>query len=295
MFWKQNHIVRHVLFLMLLLGTVSGCAVRFAYNQLDWAIPWYLSGYMALSGDQKDRFQARLNEYLYWHRIEQLPLYVAFLRKVSIQAEDGLDLAEIADAQLQAETFANTLVVAMVPHVVALFSSATERQVELLFSKFDEDNQRFRRENIDVPDALQRKKAADDAMDYVERWVGTLNDKQENKVLQWGKQYQPMGAELLDARLAWQQAFRDILVLRLDQPVAFEQQLGALLQNSQFGRSAALNAKFAHNREASISLYQALDASLTPAQRKRLLKTLRNYAEDFEILSKETRKENASA
>lgn len=279
--------IRWGLMIVLLCGGVSACAVRFVYNQLDWAIPWYLKDYMALNGDQKNRFQQRLDDYLYWHRVEQLPLYADFLRKVADEARDGLDRNEISVVQKQTEEFADVLVTRMIPQVVALFASASDKQLRQLFERFEADNERFRRDNIDISERAQRKQAVNDARDYVERWIGGLSDKQERILRHWGLTYQPMGNDLLEARLAWQQAFRDILALRRRQPQQYEEQLTALLKNRQFGRSAAFNRKIEHNGDALISLYQTLDESLSADQRQRLIKSLHGYAEDFTALARQ--------
>lgn len=289
---KRQTWLRGGLVFLLLVGLVSGCAIRLAYNQLDWVIPWYLKDYMALSGDQKDRFQTRLEDYLYWHRVDQLPQYAAFLHDVATQAENGLDRNEIAVIQVRTETFANSLITQMTPHVVALFASATEPQLQQLFARFDKDNAAFREQYIDISERAKRKQAANEARSYVQRWIGSLSDRQDQIVRDWSSSYEPMGEEMLAARKVWQQRFRDILTMRNAQPVAFEQQLTALLNDRNFGRSTQFDSKFAHNSEALIGLYQTLDASLSADQRKHLIKQLNSYADDFVALSKEAVKKN---
>lgn len=283
---------RRLLVVFLVLVGVTGCAVRLAYNQLDWVIPWYLKDYMALEGAQKDRFQQRVDDYLYWHRVDQLPRYATFLNQIAVQAKDGLDRNEIAVIQTQTEGFANTLISEMTPHLIALFASATDGQIHQLFKRFAKDADDFREENIDISERAKRKQAADEARRYVERWVGGLTDKQDDVIRQWSLDYLPMGEEMLAARLAWQQRFKEILALRQHQPQAFEQQLSALLRDSQYGRSAEFDRKLAHNSESLITLYQALDASLSAAQRKHLIHQLNRYAEDFVVLSKQAVKKN---
>lgn len=280
------------LLLVCLLTAMTGCAVRLVYNQLDWAIPWYLKDYMALEGEQKDRFQQRIDDYLYWHRVDQLPQYAAFLRQIAIQARNGLDHDEIAVIQARTETFANTLVKEMTPHIIALFATADDHQLRQLYKRFARDNQEYREENIDISERAKRKKAADDARRYVERWVGGLTDEQDDIIRQWSRDYFPMGEEILAARMAWQQRLKEILALRQHQPAEFERQLTALLDDRSFGRTAEFNRKFAHNSEMLITLYQTLDATLSPSQRKRLMHQLNSYAEDFVVLSKQAVKKN---
>lgn len=295
MITKQNSVKKIALLMLLSVVFTAGCAVRFVYNQLDWAVPWYLRDYISLTGDQKNDFQENLDDYLYWHRVEQLPLYAKFLRRVADQAEDGLNHAELEAVQTESEQLANVLVAAMSPHVVDLFADASDAQLKQLFEKFEQDNAAFRRDSVDISESIQRERWVKEARKYVERWTGKLNDRQKALIAHWGERYKPMGQELMDARLAWQKAFREILAQRKEQRPLYEQQLTALLQNSQFGRSPQFNEKFTCNRDALVALYQSLDASLTSAQRQRFLKTLRSYAEDFEALSKDIKKEEQHA
>lgn len=283
--------VRWLVLLALLLG-VSGCAVRLVYNQLDWAIPWYLGDYLPLEGKQKDQFKRQLDDYLYWHRVDQLPQYASFLREVAVQAQNGLDRNEIAVIQSRTEHFANTLILQMTPHVADLFAVVSDRQIEQFYRQLNKSNKEFRQEYIDISERAKRKQAANDARDYVRRWVGALSDEQDKLIRRWSLTYQPMGEEILQGRLAWQTRFREILALRKTQPEQYAQQMTALLSDREFGRSAQFNSKFDHNSKALITLYQTLDASITHEQRRRLIKQLNSYADDFVVLSKQAVKKN---
>ena len=47
---------RRAVAILVLVGMTSGCAVKLVYNQLDWLIPWYLSDYLDMNGEQDDFF-----------------------------------------------------------------------------------------------------------------------------------------------------------------------------------------------------------------------------------------------
>lgn len=275
------------LVLAALLVVASGCAVRLVYNQLDWAIPWYFDDYLTLESEQKTVFRQQLDDYLYWHRVDQLPQYASFLREVAVQAGNGLDQHEITAIQGRTEAFANTLITQMIPHVTTVFAGVSDAQVEQFYRQLRKSNKAFRKEHIDVSERAKRKQAANDARDYVERWVGGLNDDQDEIIRHWSESYEPMGKEILEGRIAWQNRFREILQLRKSQPEQYQQRMAHLLNDRQFGRTDAFNRKFQRNSEALASLYQQLDASLTAEQRKRLIQKLNQYADDFVVLSKQ--------
>lgn len=272
--------------LVLLLCTLvlSGCAVRFFYNQLDWLIPWYLDDYIELQGPQKDLFKSRLDDYLTWHRQSQLPKYADFLESLAVHAEKGLTRTDIADVQTRTQTLAQALVDRLKPDMIELFAMASDEQVKDLFSKFAEDDARYRKEYLEQSLDEQRRQRAKEVRHYVERWTGTLDDKQWKLIKRWSESFDPMGDEIFAVRQVWQAEFHRILQMRHDRP-AYDQAFATLLDTPTYGRTAALQQKMDSNEQALIELYLALDASLSSDQRAHMVKKLRSYAADFRSLA----------
>lgn len=276
---------QRVVILVMLAVLASGCAVRLIYNQLDWLIPWYLGDYIKLEGPQKELFRTRLDAYLQWHRREQLPLYADFLEQVAAQAEKGMSEADIMAIQLRSEALAQALVTRLQPDMIELFAMATDEQVARLFEKFDEDYQQYLKDYVQASPAVQRKRRAKEARQYVERWTGSLNRDQRALIDGWAANYELMGEELAQTRMIWQDEFRRILAMRHDRP-AYDQAFARLLGNPTFGRSERLQQKFERNQQALVALYQQLDRTLSADQRARMVKKLQRYARDFRHLSR---------
>jgi hypothetical protein len=95
-----------------------------------------------------------------------------------------------------------------------------------------------------------------------------------------------MGEDIAATRLAWQQEFHRILLLRADR-AAYESAFSALLDSPGFARSDTFQRKLDHNQQLLIGLYLALEQSLTPAQRTRMVKKMRSYADDFHELAQQ--------
>lgn len=270
--------------LLLCTLVLSGCAVRFFYNQLDWLIPWYLDDYIELEGPQKDLFKSRLDDYLKWHRQSQLPKYADFLESLAVHAEKGLTRTDIADVQTRTQVLAQALVDRLKPDMIELFAMASDAQVDDLFEKFAEDDARFRKEYLQKSLAEQRRQRAKEVRHYVERWTGSLDDKQWKLIKRWSESFDPMGDDIFEVRLVWQQEFRRILQMRNDRP-AYDHAFAALLDTPTYGRTEALQQKMDRNEQALIDLYLALDASLSADQRQHMVKKLRSYAADFRVLA----------
>lgn len=265
---------------------VGGCAVKFVYNQLDWAIPWYLSDYISLDGSQEDAFDQRLEAYLRWHRTTQLPEYAVFLEKVADDLESGMKETSIRYVQDESSRLGRVLLERLVPDMVMLFQDASDEQVDALFEKFAEDNEEYKEKYIEPPEQEQRNRRARETAKYVERWTGRLRSEQKDLIREGTEKYALMGAEFLQARLAWQAEFRRILAMRSDKE-AFGRALTHLLLNEAFGQTAAFQRKFEHNQQLLVSLYLRLDKTLTERQRDKAVEKLRSYAEDFYELAAE--------
>ena len=263
---------------------LAGCGVRFVYNQLDWLIPWYLEDYVELERDQETLFEERLQSYLAWHRTDQLPRYSAFLHQVADRAEKGLNQEDIAHIEDQTEQFAQALMDRMLNDLIDLLETASDEQIEQLFQRLEQDNKEYRREYIEVSADKQKKQRYKEVIKYAERWTGRLSDEQVKQIGEWVVQFELMGPEIEAARLAWQDEFRRVLALRSDRK-RYETAFKKLISNPDFGRSDELKRKLAYNSELAVKLYLQLDRTLTQRQREHMVKKLRNYADDFQLLS----------
>lgn len=271
---------------VVLAGVLTGCAVKLVYNQLDWLIPWYLSDYLDMDGEQDAFFDKRLQEYLVWHRKSQLPEYAKFLRQVADDVEDGLSEQEVQGFQSEMEHMASVLMQRLAPDVTALFANADGHQLEELFEVLDKEGERFRRRYAKQSIQEQREDQVDDVIETIERWTGSLTKPQEALVVEWGKHYQLMGEEVYEAGVKWRTEFKQVLALRA-QPELYQSRLYALLTTPDFGWSKAFRSKAEENKRSLSQLYFSLDKTFTRKQRKRIINTLLEYAEDFEQLAKE--------
>ena len=277
---------RRAVVVLLLVGMTSGCAVKLVYNQLDWLIPWYLSDYLDMNGEQDAFFDKRLQRYLAWHRKSQLPEYAALLRGVADDVNDGLNEQEIQRFQSETERLAGVLMEYLAPDVVAVFADASDEQLAQLYDALDKDGERYRKRYVKQTLQQQQESQVEDVIDTIERWTGSLNKEQEQLVSHWGEQYQPMGDELYQAGLKWRAEFKQTLEGR-EESALYSSRLTSLLTTPDFGWSDAFQMKMLENKQSLSKLYFALDKTFSKKQRKRIINTLRDYAEDFEQLAKE--------
>lgn len=270
--------------LIVLTLLLTGCSVKFVYNQLDWVTPWYVDDYVTFNPAQELLLDQRLDQLLAWHRTDQLPEYAGFLEQLAVDSEDGLDELEIDATHQQVQFFANQLIDATMPSMVLLLSDINEQQYVELFEKFEQKNEGYRKKYIKLSDRKQRQKRANEIRKFVQRFTGLLDTPQIALIGQWSTAYQLMGKEFLQSRLLWQQQLKAILQQRLQVP-ARQQALTDLLSNHRFGHSTTFEQKAKVNQQLLQQLFFALDRSLSQQQRRQMIKGLNSYALDFRQLS----------
>ena len=52
--------------LLLWIVLLSGCSTKFAYNNIDWLVNWYIDDYVVLDTQQEKQFDAILDKWTAW-------------------------------------------------------------------------------------------------------------------------------------------------------------------------------------------------------------------------------------
>ena len=91
--------LKHIAFVLAISLALGACSrMGLAYRNLDVIIPWTLSDYLDMNGEQKSWFNDRLKEHLSWHCTTQMPGYLDWLDRL----QDMIATNQVTDATLQA-------------------------------------------------------------------------------------------------------------------------------------------------------------------------------------------------
>jgi hypothetical protein len=97
-FLVLRRIIRHAsiwLALTALLG-LSGCStIKVVYNNSDDVIYWWLDSYADLQDSQKQFTRDALADLHRWHRQQQLPEYLALLKRMQTMAPNDITPAQV--------------------------------------------------------------------------------------------------------------------------------------------------------------------------------------------------------
>ena len=127
--------------LLLIQGSCN--TLYLGYNNLNWLTRWSLDSYLDLTSDQDRWLNVRLAEHIVWHRKEELPRYLNFLREIQAKARDGLNPEELHEGLEQVDLSWNRLLDQLRPDAAQLLADLKPDQVEELRDVFREENEGY--------------------------------------------------------------------------------------------------------------------------------------------------------
>jgi len=164
-----------------LLCFLAGCSFLSLYRYADWIILWQADQYLDLTSDQRGDLSQRLAPLLARHRQEALPQYEAFLTQIRRRFERGLANQDIEWVFANYDRLRNDLVNRLIAESGILLASVDSSQVRTLEAAFQKDTTKAAR-LAQAPVSERLKKRADDIVDWLEDWLGSLSKDQEAQI-----------------------------------------------------------------------------------------------------------------
>ena len=270
-----------LLIFTLALGACS--RVGLAYRNLDVIIPWSLSDYVDMNGEQKDWFNERLKEHLSWHCTTQLPGYLDWLDRLQAMVESN----QVTDVALQERTAEAKQAIAetareITPSAIELLQGLDDKQVAEMNDAFAKDLRKRQQEYVKPPLAQQIKERGERMEKRLNEWLGPLSDTQKQRVAAWTNALGDQNTQWIANRAHWQQQFSAAVAQR--QSPEFPQRIETLLVNRERLWTADYREAYANTEAQARSLFVDLMAQSTPQQRERLLKKIEKVRKDFNDL-----------
>ncbi len=261
----------------LLLVQGSCNTLYLGYNNLNWLTRWSLDSYLDLTSDQDRWLNVRLAEHIVWHRKEELPQYLNFLRDIQAKARDGLNPEELHEGLEQVDISWNRLTDQLRPDAAQLLADLKPDQVDELRNVFREENEEIA-ERLDKTIEEREEKLREQRQERLEEWFGDWSPEQLRALEGiWQKTQHVVDATQfrLERRERSQAELFNFLKLQPDQEQA-EKWLIAWQRNFQ--------AKDQQNdwRGRYQARILAIDQILTAQQREHGLAKLEEYAVEIE-------------
>ena len=153
----------------------AGCStLRLGYSQAPTAAYWWLDRYADFDDEQSPRVQARIDDWLRWHRATQLPDYAALLARAGREI-----VADASPAQVCGwiDTLAPRIdagVQQALPSFAATAVTLKPAQIERIERRLAKNDETFRKEQVEAPAAQVAERRLDKAVDRAEMLYGRL-------------------------------------------------------------------------------------------------------------------------
>ena len=270
-----------------LLG-LSGCStIKVVYNNSDDLIYWWLDGYADLQGEQKQFTRDALTDLQRWHRQQQLPEYVALLKRMQAMAPNDITPAQVCTVTEDMKTSFVTLLRFVEPANTKLAVQLKPEQLRSIRQRFDKTNKTWKEDWLD-PNAEDRLRfRIKQATNRLEDFYGHLDKPQRDVLHKW------LSESIFDPKLSYtererRQADSMQTFQRMTQEGSPTAQAQALLRGLTERSFNSPNERYrAYNRELwneNCEGFAKLHNSTTPAQRQRMVEALRGYEADFKTL-----------
>ncbi|MEQ9396330.1 DUF6279 family lipoprotein [Haliea sp.] len=188
----------------LLLVVLAGCSsTRFAYNRLDFLVPWYLGDYVSLDRDQGRLLKTELQPFLTWHRRHELPRYVALLDRIEGKLERELTVADMRILTGEAELAIYRLQDRALNWMLALGEELRDEQMAEFLAGLQEQQSEYEEKYLERDDAEYRADACERLQDNARKYVGRLQREQKAGLAAACDDLRRSDSLWLEARAQW--------------------------------------------------------------------------------------------
>lgn len=273
--------VKRIAVLITLSLALGACSrVGLAYRNLDVIIPWTLSDYLDMNGEQKGWFNERLKEHLSWHCTTQLPGYLDWLDRLQAMVETH----QVTDEALQARTQEAKQAIAqtareITPSAIELLQGLDDQQVVQMNDAFAKDQRKRQEEYLKPSLDQQIKERGVRMVKRLNDWLGPLSPTQQQRVVAWSNALGDQNQQWIANRAHWQKQFSAAVAQR--HSPEFPQRIETLLVNRERLWTADYRQAYANTEAQARGLLVDLMVESTPAQRQRLLKKIDGVRKDF--------------
>ena len=275
---------KHIATLLIFTLALGACSrVGLAYRNLDVIIPWTLSDYLDMNGEQKDWLNERLKKHLNWHCTTQLPGYLEWLDRLQSMVETN----QVTDSALQARTTEAKKAIAetarqITPSAIELLQGLDDKQVAEMNAAFAKDLRKREKAYVKPPLAQQIAERGARMDKRLTDWLGPLSVSQEQRVMAWSTALGDQNTQWIANRAHWQKQFSEAVAQR--QSPQFPQQIETLLVDRDSVWTPQYRQAFANTEAQARSLFVDLMAESTLKQRQRLLNKIEGVRKDFSDL-----------
>jgi len=277
--------IRIISIALLGLALLAGCSsTKMAYRYADWGIVWWVDVYIPMTAEQESRLEQDIRGLRQWHCATELPRYSKWLAQLKSDVRSGnLSQSTVTHHQEQLLSFFPPLMERARPAATRLLSSLSDEQVQQLASNMEESQKELEDEFLADNPEQTREARAERTMERVERWLGSLNERQRDTVNAWSEGRGKQTEIWLEGRRNWQQALIDALATRDSDD--FSDRVHYLMSNYEEVRGERYQRMMSKSRAAMAGLMTDLLQQADQRHLDHLLEKATTMQGDFDTLA----------
>jgi hypothetical protein len=270
---------------------LAGCAgmTRLAYNNADLILRKMANDYFDLDAVQADELKVRMRRFHQWHRANELPQYVVFLRTAERRFEKGMTAEDVAWGMSTARARFRALAAKAVEEVAPMLAGLSQEQITVLDRKLAENNAKYVRENLPADERKRARVQSRRMAESLRQWTGDLTRDQEARVERFVRAHDRFAALRFEDRVRGQREAIGLLRKRLP-----AKELAPRLTQHFLDPDTRRSDEYRREEkrwEADFGrLLTELAGTLSQEQRANVVKRIESYADDFALLAGEARK-----
>ena len=262
---------------------LAGCSAnRLLYNRADTFIRWAVDDYVALTRDQQAAFDSRLDEFLSWHRSEELPHYRDFIVNALATLEEGVTLEEAVVISEEIDLAADRFQARFIELLLATGEDLSDEQIQAFLGALDENQAEYAKERLVRDEETYYADSAKTMTDLVKRLMGRLNAEQKDEIQARSKQLMRIDGLWHEDRARWGSALRVILE---EKAPGWQAEIRILGETRSKARIPEYVAGIEHNGDVILSLLVDTINSRTERQDRRMRRFLQGLIGDIDALT----------
>ena len=272
------------LFVMLLLvTTLVGCSAnRLLYNRADTFIRWAADDYVALDREQQAAFDQRLDDFLAWHRSEELPRYREFIVTSLDTLEDGVTLEEAVAISEEIDLAADRFQAQFIELLLATAADLSDEQIQDFLEELERNQTEYADERLVRDEEAYYADSTKTMTDLVKRLIGRLNRDQRSEIAERSKNLTRLDGLWHDDRARWGSALRVILESKAP---GWQTEIRRLGETRSEARIPEYVAGIEHNGDVILALLVDIINSRTERQDRRMRRFLEGLVDDIDALT----------
>lgn len=266
--------IKKYLALLLAVLLLTSCSSKFAYNNLDWLLYWYIDDYIELERPQKKQFDLRLDSWLAWHRGQELIKYRDQIEHLRQQlSSKNLTAPEWQQIFDNAQQHWVRLRNRVTPELVAFSRLLSDQQIQSLFDELQENQNDQIEEQAELSVEEQLKERRKGLQKFLKGWIGRLSESQKQIISESVPKFHRSFQLRVDYQKQVRQDTHALLKQRHSNP-NFQTDILLLLNQPEDYQSQEYKDLSHFNEQVFANMTAAINITLNEKQKRHLDKRL---------------------